>query len=80
MRAPTLDALPPRPPVQEKAGYAALFTPHLRRNSVLIALGFFMHMFAFAGRRNWCHARVHPLPPHAGGNGVPFSYLAFGKA
>ncbi|WP_440985239.1 MFS transporter [Xanthomonas sontii] len=53
MRAPTLDALPPRPPVQEKAGYAALFTPHLRRNSVLIALGFFMHMFAFYFVLSW---------------------------
>ncbi|MEL4893490.1 MFS transporter [Xanthomonas protegens] len=53
MRAPTLDALPPRPPVQEKAGYAALFTPRLRRNSVLIALGFFMHMFAFYFVLSW---------------------------
>ncbi|WP_340648058.1 MFS transporter [Pseudoxanthomonas winnipegensis] len=53
MRAPKLDALPPVPPAPEKAGYAALLTPRLRRNSVLIALGFFMHMFAFYFVLSW---------------------------
>ncbi|MET0288599.1 MAG: MFS transporter [Pseudoxanthomonas sp.] len=53
MQQPTLAALPAPPATPPKAGYAALFTPQLRRNSVLIALGFFMHMFAFYFVLSW---------------------------
>ncbi|SEM43784.1 benzoate transport [Pseudoxanthomonas sp. GM95] len=53
MQQPALAALPAPPATPPKAGYAALFTPGLRRNSVLIALGFFMHMFAFYFVLSW---------------------------
>lgn len=53
MQRPTLRELPPPPQIPSKAGYAALFTPALRRNTVLIALCFFMHMFAFYFVLSW---------------------------
>lgn len=52
MQQPTLRELPP-PRVASKVGYAALFAPRLRRNTVLIALCFFMHMFAFYFVLSW---------------------------
>jgi len=54
MQMPALQALPPAP-VREgrRQGYAALFVGDLRRVSVLIALAFFLHMFAFYFVLSW---------------------------
>ncbi|MCT8286106.1 MFS transporter [Xanthomonas translucens pv. translucens] len=49
---PELPALPPRDAVPRK-GYAVLFVGAMRRRSLLLALAFFLHMFAFFFVLSW---------------------------
>jgi len=54
MRMPELQALPPAPVRDgQRQGYAALFVGDLRRVALLIALAFFLHMFAFYFVLSW---------------------------
>jgi benzoate transport len=54
MRMPALQALPPVPVRADgRKGYAALFVGDLRRVAVLIAMAFFLHMFAFYFVLSW---------------------------
>lgn len=54
MHMPALQALPPTPVRADgRKGYAALFVGDLRRVSVLIAMAFFLHMFAFYFVLSW---------------------------
>ncbi|MEE7547980.1 MFS transporter, partial [Xanthomonas sp. Kuri4-1] len=55
MRMPPLAQLPPLPvrAAGQKQGYAALFVGDLRRPALLIALAFFLHMFAFYFVLSW---------------------------
>lgn len=54
MHMPVLQALPAAP-VRDRgrSGYAALFVGDLRRVSILIAVAFFLHMFAFYFVLSW---------------------------
>ncbi|OAX55198.1 MFS transporter [Xanthomonas graminis] len=49
---PELPALPPRDAVPRQ-GYAVLFVGAMRRRSLLLALAFFLHMFAFFFVLSW---------------------------
>jgi benzoate transport len=54
MHMPTLQALPvAEPRDRRRSGYAALFVGDLRRVSILIAVAFFLHMFAFYFVLSW---------------------------
>jgi benzoate transport len=54
MHMPVLQALPAAPVRDRKcSGYAALFVGDLRRVSILIAVAFFLHMFAFYFVLSW---------------------------
>lgn len=54
MHMPTLQALPVAAPRDlRRSGYAALFVGDLRRVSILIAVAFFLHMFAFYFVLSW---------------------------
>ncbi|MCC4594469.1 MFS transporter [Xanthomonas campestris pv. phormiicola] len=55
MRMAPLAELPPLPvrAIGDKQGYAALFVGSLRRPALLIALAFFLHMFAFYFVLSW---------------------------
>lgn len=54
MHMPTLQALPVAPSRdRRRSGYAALFVGDLRRVSILIAVAFFLHMFAFYFVLSW---------------------------
>ncbi|WP_329851041.1 MFS transporter [Stenotrophomonas pavanii] len=54
MRMPELPALPPAAVrTGQRQGYAALFVGDLRRVALLIALAFFLHMFAFYFVLSW---------------------------
>ncbi|MDF2818810.1 MAG: transporter [Stenotrophomonas rhizophila] len=54
MHMPTLQALPVAAPRdRRRSGYAALFVGDLRRVSILIAVAFFLHMFAFYFVLSW---------------------------
>jgi len=54
MHMPALQALPPAPVRADgRKGYAALFVGDLRRVAVLIAMAFFLHMFAFYFVLSW---------------------------
>ncbi|MFN4160731.1 MAG: MFS transporter [Stenotrophomonas sp.] len=54
MRMPALQTLPPVPVRADgRKGYAALFVGDLRRVAVLIAMAFFLHMFAFYFVLSW---------------------------
>ncbi|WP_426805738.1 MFS transporter [Stenotrophomonas sp. SrG] len=54
MHMPTLQALPiAAPRDRRRSGYAALFVGDLRRVSILIAVAFFLHMFAFYFVLSW---------------------------
>lgn len=54
MHMPTLQALPVAPSRdRQRSGYAALFVGDLRRVSILIAVAFFLHMFAFYFVLSW---------------------------